>query len=145
MTNNSIGACSWGQQWKNEAYVALRVFIGVIFLFHGYQKIFISGIDAVTGFFSSVGIPMAQLIAPLVAYGEFLGGIALILGFLTHWVAKLNVIIMLGAIYFVHFSEGFADYEFQLLILIANIVIATTGAGMYSLDAKGALGDAPVA
>lgn len=133
---NNIGACNWGQKYRNEAYVALRVMVGLIFAYHGYLKIFgQNGIDGVIEFFGNVGIPLANIAAPLVAYGELLGGIALILGLFTHWVAKLNIIIMLGAIYFVHFANGYLDYEFQLLILIANLFIATTGAGLYSLDA----------
>ncbi len=132
----NIGACSTAKKWQNEIYVALRVMVGFIFFYHGYQKVFVMGVENVTGFFGNVGIPLANILAPLVSYGELLGGIALIFGLFTHWVAKLNVLIMIGAIYFVHFKDGYADYEFQLLILIASLFIAATGAGMYSLDAE---------
>lgn len=141
--DNNIGACNTAQKYRSELYVALRVMVGLIFFYHGYQKVFVMGTEAVTGFFASIGIPMASLLAPLVSYGELLGGIALILGLFTHWVAKLNVVIMLGAIFYVHLANGFADYEFQLLLIIANLFIAATGAGMYSLDRKRALKAVP--
>jgi putative oxidoreductase len=134
----NVGACNWGQKYKNEAYVALRVVTGLVFLFHGYDKVFNTGIAGVTGFFTTLGIPMANVAAFLVSYGELLGGIALILGLFTHWVAKLNIIIMLGAIFFAHLANGYnimnGGYEYQLMILVVNVFIATTGAGVCSLD-----------
>lgn len=137
----NIGACSIGQKWSKEIYLALRVVTGFVFLYHGHAKIFgAGGIEGVIGFFTQVGIPLPGLMAPLVSYGEFLGGIALILGLFTHWIAKLNVLIMLGAIFFVHLAKGYnvmeGGYEYQLLLLIVNLFIASTGAGIYSLDAK---------
>jgi putative oxidoreductase len=136
----TIGACSTGEKWQEEAYLALRVVTGLVFFIHGYMKVFTMGVDGVTGFFASVGIPFAGLMALLVSYGELLGGLALILGLFTHWVAKLNVIIMIGAIYFVHLANGYSagngGYEYALLILVANVVINSFGAGKYSLDAK---------
>ncbi len=133
---NNIGACTTASKWHDEIYVALRVMVGLIFFYHGYTKVFTMGTDAVAGFFASAGIPLANILAPLVSYGELLGGAALILGLFTHWMAKFNIIIMIGAIYFVHLEKGYADYEFQLLILIASALIAATGAGKYSLDAR---------
>lgn len=135
----TIGACKLGQKFKEEAYLLLRIVTGLVFFVHGYTKVFTTGIGNVAGFFNGVGIPFPTLCAPLVAYGELLGGIALILGVFTHWIAKLNVIIMLGAIFFVHLAKGYnileGGYEYALLILVVNIVIATTGAGKYSVDA----------
>ena len=138
--NETVGACSIGQKWQSEIYLALRVVTGLLFVYHGYAKVFVMGMDGVTGFFTNVGIPMASLMAVLVSYGELLGGIALILGLFTHWVAKLNVLIMLGAIYFVHLAKGYdsmaGGYEYQLMILVVCLYIAAMGAGKYSLDAK---------
>lgn len=132
--------CHCAEQWQDKAYVALRVLIGFIFAYHGYGKVFGMGMAGTTGFFESVGIPAAGLMAFLVAYGELLGGIAVMAGFLTHWVAKANILIMLGAIWFVHLQNGFnsmeGGYEFQLLLLVANIYLLTKGSGMYSVDQK---------
>lgn len=135
----NIGACNWGQKFKEEAYLVLRVVTGIIFVVHGYDKVVTTGIGNVAGFFAGENIPLPEISAFLVSYGELLGGIALILGLFTHWIAKLNVIIMLGAIFFVHLAKGYnileGGYEYALLILVVNIVIATTGAGKYSVDA----------
>lgn len=135
----TIGACSWGQKFKDEAYLLLRIVTGIVFVVHGYDKVVTKGIGSVAGFFNGVNIPLPEISAFLVSYGELFGGIALIVGIFTHWIAKLNVIIMLGAIFFVHLAKGYnileGGYEYALLILVVNIVIATMGAGKYSVDA----------
>lgn len=140
MNTQTVGACRIGQKWHNEAYLVLRVVTGLIFFYHGYMKVSVMGMENVVGFFATIGIPFASLLAYIVAYGELIGGVALILGLCTHWVAKLNVLIMLGAIYFVHFTNGFDNaqggYEFQLILLAVNLFIITAGAGVYSLDAR---------
>jgi len=120
-------SCACGGQWRDEGYLILRVVTGLAF------------------FYTNVGIPFAGLFAYLVSYGELLGGLALMLGFLTHWVAKINILIMLGAIGFVHWGteggwfNGYgADggYEYQLLLLASSIFFMVTGSGKYSLDAR---------
>lgn len=137
--------CACADKWRDEGYLILRVVTGLAFFYHGYAKVFVMGMDAVTGFFTNVGIPFAGLFAYLVSYGELLGGLALMLGFLTHWVAKINVLIMLGAIGFVHWGaeggwfNGYgADggYEYQLLLLASSIFFMVSGSGKYSLDAR---------
>lgn len=132
--------CTCGSQWKDHVYALLRVLTGFVFVYHGYDKVFGMGIDATAKFFTSVGIPAANILAPLVAYGELLGGIALMVGFLTHWVSKAFVVIMLGAIWFVHLSKGFSvmdgGYEYPLVLLVLSVFFLVHGAGKFSIDAK---------
>ncbi len=137
--------CACGENWREEGHLILRVVTGLAFFYHGYDKVFVKGLPAIVSLFDSVGIPAAKLCAYLVAYGELLGGIALMLGFLTHWVAKMDIFIIVGAIGFVHWGAaggwfyGYgapAGYEYQLLLLAASIFFMVTGAGKYSIDAK---------
>lgn len=117
----------------------LRVIVGVVFLVHGYQKLFSMGIGGVTGFFTQIGAPLPQLTAPLVSVLEFGGGLALILGLFTPVVAALLVADMLGAVVLVHLTNGFSvadgGYEFVLTLLGASLALALTGPGAYALDA----------
>lgn len=116
----------------------LRVVVGVVFLVHGYQKLFQTGIPGVTGFFTQIGAPLPQLAAPLISVLEFGGGLALILGLLTPVVAVLLAADMLGAMLLVHLPNGFnaADggYEYVLILLGASLALALTGPGAYALD-----------
>jgi len=68
----------------------LRVVVGVVFLAHGWQSCFTLGFHGVAGFFGGAGIPLPLVSAVIVTLVEFLGGIALIVGFLTRWAAALN-------------------------------------------------------
>ncbi len=142
---NKMLSCTCADEWRDYAHTFLRVVTGLAFFYHGYQKVMVMGVEGVVGFFSGVGIPFAGLLAYLVSYGELLGGIALMVGFLTHWVSKANILIMLGAIGFVHWGveggwfNGYGaqgGYEYPLLLLAVSVFFMTAGSGKYSVDAK---------
>ena len=117
----------------------LRVVVGIVFVFHGYDKLFNSGIPGVTGFFTQIGAPLPGMTAPLVSILEFAGGVALILGLFTPVVGVLLAADMLGAIFLVHLPAGFSaangGYEFVLTLFGAALALALTGPGAYALDA----------
>src|SRR5438105_11832372 len=85
----------------------LRVLVGVVFLAHGGQKLFVFGPAGVQGAFGQMGIPGADFVGPLTALVEFFGGLALISGLLTRLASVGLAAVMLGAIAFVHLSAGF--------------------------------------
>ena len=60
----------------------LRLVLGIIFIVHGYPKLF-KAFGQTAGFFESVGIKPAKFWVVVVGISEFFGGIALLVGFLT--------------------------------------------------------------
>ena len=119
------------------ALTLIRLVLGVVFIAHGGQKLFVYGLDGVTGAFAQMGAPMPGVTGPLVAFGEFFGGLALVLGLLTRVAATGLAIIMLGAIVLAHLSAGFFapdGFEFPLTLMVGTIALAITGAGAWSAD-----------
>ncbi|HEU4325954.1 MAG TPA: DoxX family protein [Roseiflexaceae bacterium] len=115
----------------------LRIVVGIVFAAHGWQKLG-GGVEGTAGFFGSLGIPLPQVAAVVVIALELLGGIALILGLGTRYVAALLAFNMLVAMLLVHLSNGFfagdGGVEFVLTLMAACVTLALTGAGAYALD-----------
>lgn len=117
----------------------LRIITGIVFLMHGWQKVLTMGLPGVTTAFTHMGIPMPGVTAPLVALLELLGGVALIIGFLTRLAAVGFICEMIGAIAYVHLKNGFFNpmgYEFPLTLLAAAVVLFIAGSGKFAVDDK---------
>jgi putative oxidoreductase len=128
------GGLTLAQGW---GIAVLRVVVGIVFLVHGGQKLFVWGFSTVAGFFGQVGIPLPLLAAIVVTLVEFLGGLALVAGLFTRWAAIPLAINMLGAMLTVHLKAGFFlpdGYEFVLTLLAANVALVLLGSGEASVD-----------
>jgi putative oxidoreductase len=114
----------------------LRVTVGIVFLVHGYQKLFTFGFHGVAGMFGHMGIPLPAFFAVVVTLVEFVGGLLLILGVATRIAAAFIAMDMLGVILFVHAKHGFfspAGVEFPLTLLAAAVCLTLAGGGALSL------------
>jgi putative oxidoreductase len=136
----SLMQCSCFDKCHDTALLVLRVALGAIFVYHGYDKVFVTGIPGVTGFLGGMlHFPAPVFFAYVLSYGELIAGGLLIVGLFTHWAAKYAVIIGAVAFWTVHMDKGFAiakgGYEFIMLITAAAIAVLVMGAGKYSLDA----------
>jgi len=118
----------------------LRVVVGIVFLMHGYQKLFHMHIHGVAGFFGHLGIPLPLVAAVVVTSLEFGGGILLIAGVGVRVLAPLFAIDMLVAILTVHLRNGFfgpGGIEFPLTLLASAVCLMLSGGGALSLKFKG--------
>ncbi len=115
----------------------IRVIVGIVFLVHGSQKLFIYGHAGVAGAMSQMGIPLPALSAYLIMFTEFFGGLALLLGLLSRLAALPIAFSMLVAILQVHLKNGFFNptgYEYPLTLLVASVGLAVAGGGAFALD-----------
>jgi putative oxidoreductase len=130
-----------GKTWTGDfALLALRLALGAVMAYHGWLKI--GDVSGFAGFVESLGVPAPTLLAYLVTYLEFLGGIALIVGLATRYVAALLAIEMVFTIALVKVDVGLiapdgagAGAELDLLILAIALGLVLTGAGRWSVDA----------
>jgi putative oxidoreductase len=130
--------------------LVLRLGLGAIFIMHGLDKIdFVHGRWG-TGWAErmwearpgqlmpeALSITWVQL---LVAWGELLGGVSLVLGLFTRVAVLGMVVIQVGAICLVTAAQGFffdqaGGWEYNFVLLAALLATFVTGGGSWSLDA----------
>ncbi|MCU0824224.1 MAG: DoxX family protein [Leptospira sp.] len=127
--------------------LVLRIALGSVIWMHGAQKLLGIfggyGFSGTMDFFTkTMGLPW--IIALLVILGEFFGGIGLILGIGTRFFALYTGIILLFAMFLVHWENGFfmnwfgnqkgEGIEFFILFLSISVTLILNGGGKYSLD-----------
>ena len=126
---------------KNWATLPLRIALGVIFLAHGGQKLFGwfggKGFTATAGYFAGkLGMTPGILWAALAGIGEFGGGLLLLFGLFTRLGALFISIVMLVAIFKVHWGTFFmpAGVEFAFSLFSSAVALLIAGGGKFSLD-----------
>ena len=121
---------------RNLILLGIRVVVAYGFAMPAMMKV--NDLAGTAKWFASLHIPLPHLCAYLVSAVESIGLILLVLGFLTRFVSLALACVMVGAIFFVHWEHGFSvannGFEIPLYYLIFLLIIATHGAGKYSLD-----------
>jgi putative oxidoreductase len=120
----------------------IRVMLGVVFVYHGSQKLFGAfggpGLEGFAGFMTKMGLPMPYLQAVLAGSAEFFGGLALLLGLATRLAVVPMVVTMLVASFMVHgkaFSVQNGGMEYPLTLAVVLVGLGLTGPGALALDA----------
>lgn len=126
---------------RDTALLVLRLVLGVVFVAHGWKKVFIDGMngkDGTIAMFAAMNVPLPRASAWGVASAEVLGGALLVLGLLTTAAAGALMLLFAMVTYFVHLPNGLfvneGGVEFTLLITVALLQLVIFGAGRASLD-----------
>jgi putative oxidoreductase len=121
--------------------LAIRGMVGVVFIFHGAQKLFGwwggGGLGATAGFMEQIGLPLPGVSAFMAGAAEFFGGLALVLGLGTRLAAVPLVFTMLVASFVVHggaFSARESGMEYPLTLAVVTLGLALTGGGRVGLE-----------
>jgi putative oxidoreductase len=113
----------------------LRIAVGIVFMLHGYQKLFGMGFAGVSGMFAHMQVPLPGVMGPFIALLEFFGAIALILGLLTRLFALGFAFDMLVAWLLVLRHNGFSHYELEFVLCASSVALVLMGGGEFSIDA----------
>src|SRR6266581_3511016 len=118
------------ERCRQYAWPIFRVAYGAFYIPHGCQKLF--------GWF---GGNIAGTAKGMAASGlELVGGVLMVIGFLTRPVAALFFGFMAVAAFHVHWKIGYfwtgRGLEMPLLLLILALVILIRGGGKYSVDRR---------
>jgi putative oxidoreductase len=127
--------------------LVLRLVVGFVMFAHGSQKVL--GWFGGTTLFVTLNMFTEKMHMPLplailVIAAEFLGGLGLILGFLTRIAAFGVACDMIGAIALVHWKFGLfmnwsgnqksEGFEYHLLVIAICIALIIMGGGALSID-----------
>lgn len=106
----------------------LRISLGIMFIAHSViLKYFMYTLAGTAQYFASIGLPAS--LAYVVFALEAIGGVLLVLGIGTRWVALGLVPVLIGATW-AHIGNGWvfsnADggWEYPLFLIVASIVVA---------------------
>ena len=112
------------------AYALLRIVTGLLFLFHGSQKLLGWPLEPLAGLPAFV----TYIAGPI----ELIGGALVMIGLLTRWAAFLCSGLMAAAYWMAHGSKALYPImnggELAIVFCFAFLFIASHGPGMWSLD-----------
>lgn len=116
--------------YNSRCYALMRIVVGFLFLWHGFQKLF--------GF--PPGMPAG--VPAFITYGagpiELIGGILIMIGLFTHWAAFITSGQMAFAYWIAHGTKALLPLqnngELAALYCFVFLFIATQGGGIWSVD-----------
>ena len=126
-----------GARFVKWGMLPLRIVVGLVFLMHGAQKLFVFGLSGTADIMGKLGLPLPFVCATVVIAVELLGGLAILLGVFTRIAGALLAFEMVIAILVARLHGGFFapyGYEFELTLLGACLTFALNGPGRMSLE-----------
>ena len=131
---------AWADSHRGYWLDCVRIYLGL--------GLFARGLLLITnnsaGFFDDIVQRSGQLwlthgiLLHYVILAHFVGGLLLTIGFLTRIAALIQVPVLIGAVFFVHRTEGLLaasqSLEFSALVLFLLVVFVVSGAGKLSVD-----------
>ena len=116
--------------FESQAYAAFRIVVGLLFLWHGSQKLF--------GFPEAMPARAPAFIVYIAGPIELFGGVLVMIGLLTSWAAFVCSGLMAAAYWMAHGLNAPLPIQNQgelaALYCFAFLFISARGAGIWSVD-----------
>ncbi|MBI2370882.1 MAG: DoxX family protein [Deltaproteobacteria bacterium] len=123
------------------AVLVLRIALGVVFVAHGYPKLFTFGPRKTGEMFGRMGLPAPTLSALLSGLAEFVGGLCLIIGLLTPLAA---IVLAVNTAVALHVSRTRLNkpfltsdrpgWDFDLTLVGMAVTLILVGGGRLAVD-----------
>ena len=124
-------------EMSGAAALLLRLALAILFFAHAWLKVKVFTPAGTAKYFASLGVPGS--FAYLTIAAEFGGGLLLLLGIETRWVALLLVPLMAGTIVLVHGKNGWlftnkdGGWEYPAFWTVGLLALAALGDGSAAL------------
>jgi putative oxidoreductase len=133
-TTTTLGSADFSQlDLARAGATLLRVALGIMFIAHSVVLKYLTFTLAGTAqYFASIGLP--SFLAYVVFALEAVGGVLLVLGIRTRWVALALVPVLIGAAW-VHVGNGWVfnapngGWEYPVFLIVISLVVAAQNAG----------------
>jgi putative oxidoreductase len=128
---------------QNPLALLGRILLSLLFIMSGFNKI--GGFEGTVGYIASAGLPLATLGAVIAIVCELGGGLLVLVGFQTRYVALVMAIFTLAAGVFFHkfwavppaqVQNMFIHFWKNVSIAGGFLMLAAFGPGSISVDAK---------
>jgi putative oxidoreductase len=119
------------------AALLLRVSLGAMFIAHALLKYYVFTLPGTAQFFQSIGLPGALAYATF--WAELAGGVLILAGVYSRWVAVALLPILIGATW-AHAGNGWlftsakGGWEYPAFLAVAAIALALLGDGRFALS-----------
>jgi len=124
-------------EFVGTAALLLRISLAIMFFAHAWLKIKVYTPAGAVQYFQSLGVPGS--LAYLTMAAEIVGGLLLLFGIGTRWVALALVPLILGTIVLVHGKKGWlftnkdGGWEYPAFWIVGLLVLALLGDGSAAL------------
>jgi len=138
MTSLTTTTTTTDTRLANGAATILRIALGVMFLSHSLiLKLYVFTLAGNAAFFEKLGLP--GWLGYATFFAEAIGGVLLVLGVQTRWVAAALLPILAGAVW-AHSGNGWmfgypnGGWEYPLYLVVLSVVQIMLGDGAYALS-----------
>lgn len=113
-----------------QAYALMRIVVGLLFLWHGTQKLFA---------FPAAPPQIPAFVTYIAGPIELVGGLLVMIGLFTGWAAFLSSGLMAAAYWMAHGTKALFPLmnggELAVLYCFVFLFISSQGSGIWSVDA----------
>jgi uncharacterized membrane protein YphA (DoxX/SURF4 family) len=131
----------WGNSHRPGWLDIFRIILGAFITFKGIE--FMMNLESLKQTAENVNLMFTGAsLAHYIVFAHLLGGPLIVVGLYTRIMSLIQVPILVGAIVFVNYPQGFLslgshmELEISIAVLAACIVFVIFGAGKFSIDEK---------